>query len=73
MDPAVCFQRILEAIEADDLPEAFAGCRDLQRWLERGGFPPTGVSLQLVRQLGQMVGDTARYREIQLLTQAELF
>lgn len=73
MDPQECFKRIMSAIECDDLPEAFAGCRDLQRWLENGGFPPAGVSLQLVRQLGQMVGDTARYREIQLLTQAELF
>lgn len=73
MDPQACFNRIMYSIEIDDLPEAFSGCRDLQRWLENGGFNPDGVSLPLVKRLGQMVGDTARFREIALLTQAELF
>jgi len=63
----------MEAIERDDLPEAFAGCRDLQRWLENGGFAPDGVNLNLIKRLGQMVGDAARFREIALLAQQEMF
>jgi hypothetical protein len=40
MDPNVCLDRILAALENKDFGEADEAAEDLIQWLRRGGFTP---------------------------------
>lgn len=40
MDPNATIDRIVNAIEDSEFPEAREAIRDLQTWVARGGFAP---------------------------------
>ena len=40
MDPEVAWNEILEAIAAENLPDAESSAESLLGWIERGGFAP---------------------------------
>lgn len=42
MDPNACYQRWLKARRERDADECREAWEDLTRWLENGGFEPTG-------------------------------
>lgn len=73
MDPFECWLRVLEEIKCDDLPEAFYALKDLESWIEKGGFEPDGVSLSLVTRMKKIVADAAMLRGVLLTQQNELF
>lgn len=73
MDPFECWKKVLESIKDDDLPEAFYSLKDLESWIEKGGFEPDGISLGIVTMMKKIVCDAAMIRGVLLTQQNELF
>jgi hypothetical protein len=46
MDPDACFAAILENIAEGAWDEAADNAESLQRWMQRGGFPPGGGKIR---------------------------
>jgi len=46
MDPTVCYELMLDA---DDAATAVGLAEDLIVWLDRGGFPPEGMTVAQAR------------------------
>lgn len=73
MDPFECWLRVLESIGEDDLPEAFYALKDLEIWIEKGGFEPDGIRLVIVAKMKKIVNDAAMLRGVLITQQNELF
>ena len=63
MDPNTCFSELLEAVAANDPPEAYGHAENLLTWLDRGGFAPGSGKLRetSIRQFCNWVKNN--YRE----------
>ncbi len=40
MDPDACWKRMCDAYDADDCETAAEAARDIQTWVNKGGFKP---------------------------------
>lgn len=45
MDPNACYQEMNEAVQSGDLSTARMRAEDLKHWIDRGGFCPTGTTV----------------------------
>lgn len=59
MDPTATLNLIYDAMDLGDMDAAEDAAKDLLDWLNKGGFPPTGLTAKQARHLCLVVRDAA--------------
>jgi len=65
MDPNACLKRIEDAVSDRDWEEFHDAHRDLEEWLDKGGFKPNLYSermMALINQLAEFAQDLVKER-----------
>ena len=63
MDPTACLDLAIGALLDSDWEAAFEHACDLLTWLNRGGFPPTGVEAHDAHDLARVIMCKAARKE----------
>lgn len=69
MDPNACTDRIIAALNEDDLSEARDACDDLIEWLVGGGFEPDADRQISLRSAASVFGARPDPRNLRKLVQ----